>query len=152
MSSRLRQFLFEAYVGDAYRHYRLKKEQPIQIDDQDDNDNIAEFCNMFVIVGTGNTITLELSGVFPITQEIADLIEIYHGVVDPDDSSIRITLHIDQAEVIMDLANRIRKTAHLGETIHNANWHKISARTISSLYRFVRILREYCREREISLR
>jgi hypothetical protein len=146
MSARLRQFLFEAYVGDSFRYYSsLKKDICIQIDDQDEYDHIEEFCNLFVSVAAGERFTLEISGAIPITPETADLVEIYNGSVDREESSLSITLHVRQAEALMDLANRIRQTAHLGERISNPNWHTISARTISSLYRFVRILREYCK-------
>jgi hypothetical protein len=50
-----------------------------------------------------------------------------------------------QAEALVDLAKGIRKTSSFGDMVNNPNWHRVSARTISSLYRFVRILKEYSR-------
>ena len=52
-------------------------------------------------------------------------------------------LSIQQIEAVMDLADRIRKTSFMGETVNNPNWLSMSARTISSLYRFVRIIKDY---------
>jgi hypothetical protein len=42
----------------------------------------------------------------------------------------------------MDLADKIRKTSLSGAP-YNTGWLTVSARTISSLFRFVRIIKEY---------
>jgi hypothetical protein len=144
MSSKLRRYLVEAYFGEKeFITGSVKKDFAIQIDDQDDNDDLIEFCNMFVTVGNRGHFMFELLGRIPLTQNIVDLTEIYNGTVERDPGRIMIRLNIDQIELLMDLAKKIRKTSRMGITIANPQWHRISARTISSIYRFVRIIREY---------
>jgi hypothetical protein len=144
MSSKLRRFLVESYLGEKeIITGSVKKDYAIQIDDQDDNDDLVEFCNMFVTVGKRGHFVFELLGRIPLTQEIVDLAEIYGGSIVRDPGRIMIRLNLNQIEVLMDLANKIRKTSRMGSTIGNHNWHRISARTISSIYRFVRIIKEY---------
>jgi len=72
-----------------------------------------------------------------------DLSEIYKGYADSLQGKLVLNLTTDQIEVVTDLADKIRKTSLLGPVINNQNWLPISARTISSLYRFVRIIKEY---------
>lgn len=146
MSSRLRQFLSESYLGEKeFLTRRIKKDTFIQIDDQDDNDDLTEFCNIFVTVKNRGHFEIELLGRFPVTQDISDLAEIYDGVVDLTEGRVMLDLNVNQVEAIMDLAKKIRKTSRLGAKVNNRNWHRISARTISSLYRFVRLIKEYQR-------
>ncbi|HON10358.1 MAG TPA: hypothetical protein PLE24_05780 [Chitinispirillaceae bacterium] len=145
MSHRLRQYLLDAYES---RHTlalpaRISADVSIQIDDQDENDKLNEFCNIFCIVKKRDNFRIELSGNFPITQEISDLVDIYEGSTDSVQGRLVLELNVKQIEVIMDLADKIRKTSFMGPRIHNPNWLSISARTISSLYRFVRIVKEY---------
>ncbi|MBN1128983.1 MAG: hypothetical protein JXA71_08355 [Chitinispirillaceae bacterium] len=145
MSAYLRQYLNDAYMSP--RHFFLPKKHlksaPLQIDDQDDGDSINHFCNIFCSVGRKNTFTIELKGRFPITREIADLVEIYNGYTEPQAGRVVVTLTLDQIEVLRDLSDRIRKTSFMGDLVNNPEWLSISARTISSLYRFMRIMKEY---------
>jgi hypothetical protein len=145
MSARLRQYLLDAYENRRAVHLprKIPRDMPVQIDDQDDSDNLDEFCNIFCTIGSGGKFRIELAGNFPITREMVDLSEIYDGSYDPVNQSIRLQLNYDKVDVLMDLAEKIRKTAFMGDTINNSNWLRISARTISSLYRFVRIIKEY---------
>ena len=144
MSSKLRRYLVEAYFGEKeFITGSVKKDFAIQIDDQDDNDDLVEFCNMFVTVGKRGHFVFELLGRIPLTQDIVDLAEIYNGTVERNPGRIMIRLNVDQIELLMDLAKNIRKTSRMGLAIANPSWHRISARTISSIYRFVRIIREY---------
>jgi hypothetical protein len=144
MSSKLRRYLVEAYFGEKeFITGPVKKDFAIQIDDQDDNDDLVEFCNMFVTVGKRGHFVFELLGHIPLTQDIVDLAEIYNGTVERNPGRITIRLNVDQIELLMDLAKNIRKTSRMGLSIANPRWHRISARTISSIYRFVRIVREY---------
>jgi hypothetical protein len=146
MSSRLRQFLIESYFSDKeFLTRKVKKDVFIQIDDQDDNDDLTEFCNIFVTVRNRGRFEIELLGRIPVTQDIWDLAEIYGGFVDLDAGRIVLQLDVNQIEVLMDLARKIRKTSRLGGKVRNLNWQRISARTISSLYRFVRTIKEYQR-------
>jgi hypothetical protein len=145
MSIKLRQYLIDAYEARPSAIFRFKsnKSIPIQIDDQDDLDRINEFCNIFCNVKSNSKFSLELIGNFPISSEIADLAEIYNGFADPLNGRIYLELSPERIGVLTDLADKIRKTSFLGDKINNANWLPISARTISSLYRFVRIIKEY---------
>jgi len=145
MSTQLRRYLFEEYDSRKISPYSQKIDQqvPIQIDDQDDSDNINEFCNIFCTVLKNDHFLIELSGTFPITTNMSDLIEIYNGSINRDHGSLMLELRTSQIEAIMDLADRIRKTALMGKLVSNPSWLAISARTISSLYRFVRIVKEY---------
>ncbi len=145
MSYQLSQFLIDAY---DYHHVTTSKQNkglnfPIQIDDQDDNDKLNEFCNIFVTVKPKDIIKLELIGNFPITKELVDLSTSLNGFTDTLQSKLVLYLKIDQIDVIMNIADIIRKTSFLGPVISNPNWLTISSRTISSLYRFARIIKEY---------
>jgi hypothetical protein len=145
MASELRQYLLDVYKS---RHAfslpkKYLKTTPVQIDDQDNNDSISDFCNIFCCVGPRNTITLEFLGRFPITRELADLVEIYGGSIDSRTGKMTLKLKIDQIEVLRDVSEKIRKTSFMGDTANNTSWLTVSARTISSLYRFMRIIKEY---------
>jgi hypothetical protein len=148
MSSHLHSFLVEAYERPGL-HLRKgpRAVQPIQVDDQDDNDVLTDFCTIFVTVKKRGQMEIELSGAMPITQEIADLAEIYEGYVELSVPA-RIVMHVShlQIEVLADLAAKLRRTADLGATVGNPNWFRNCSRTISSLHRFVRIIKEYQRE------
>lgn len=145
MSSHLRYYLFEAYKSQYNFSLPRKylKTAPIQIDDQDDNDSITDFCNIFCSIGPKNSITLELIGRFPVTRELSDLIEIYGGTAEPSAGKIVVKLTPDQIEVLRDISDKLRRTSFMGDLVNNPSWLSISARTISSLYRFMRILKEY---------
>ena len=145
MASYLQQYLFDVYKS---RHvFSLPKKHfktaPIQIDDQDDNDPITDFCNIFCSVGPKNSITLEFYGRFPITKELADLVEIYGGFTEPLKEKMVVRLTVDQIEVLRDFSDKLRKTSFMGDLVNNPSWLTVSARTISSLYRFMRIIKEY---------
>jgi len=148
MSSALRRYLIEAYAGHReILPEKVRKDFPIQIDDQDDNDILSDFCTIFVVVKKNKRFEIELSGKIPITLEICDFAEIYNGFADQPSGKIVLNLTLRQIEALIDLGKIIRKTAASGEAVDNPNWHRISARTISSLYRFVRIIKEYVRSR-----
>jgi hypothetical protein len=144
MSRRLQQYLFDTYTTNGY-HYitKIKRDFPIQVDDQDDNDILTDFCNVFVTVGRKDHFEIEILGNMPITQEIEDFAEIYQGAVDREEGRITLCLNPNQVEALVDLATLIRKTSYLGESVGNTSWHKISARTISTLYRLARTVKEY---------
>jgi hypothetical protein len=146
MSYLLRQYLLDAYAANRdILPGKIRKDFPIQIDDQDDDDNLSEFCNIFVTVKKNSRFEIDIFGNIPITQEISDFAEIYGGFTEKTSGRIVLNISPRQAEALIDLAKKIRKTASLGDSVNNANWHRTSARTISSLYRFVRILKEYSR-------
>jgi len=152
MSYQLSQFLIDAY---DYHHVTPSIQKkginfPIQIDDQDDNDKLNEFCNIFVTVKPKDILKLELLGNFPVTKELVDLSTSLNGYIDPLQSKLVLYLKTDQIDVIMDFADRIRKTSFLGPAISNPNWLTISSRTISSLYRFARIIKEYQASKKIA--
>lgn len=145
MSAHLRNYLFDAYKSprNFYLPKANMKTAVLQIDDQDDSDSITEFCNIFCSVVKKNEFTIELSGRFPITEEIADLVEIYNGAVDRSAGKLSVTLNLNQIAVIRDLSDKLRKTSFMGDMVNNPGWLAVSARTISSIYRFMRIIEEY---------
>ena len=150
MSIRFRQYLLDAYVGSGRNptlRQKISRDIAIQIDDQEDNDILSTFCTIFVTVGKKNKFDLELFGAIPITSEIADLAEIYDGYADEKIGKIHMKLSLQQIEAVSDLAAKIRKTAQLGNVVRNPGWDRLSARTISSLRRFVRVAHEYVKSR-----
>jgi hypothetical protein len=150
MSSYLQQYLFDVYKSQHIFTLPNKhlKTEPIQIDDQDDNDPITDFCNIFCIVGPKNVITLEFYGRFPITKELTDIIEIYGGFADSSAGKMMVKFSPDQIEVLRDISDKLRKTSLMGDLVNNPSWLAVSARTISSLYRFMRIIKEYKQSRQ----
>jgi hypothetical protein len=86
---------------------------------------------------------VEICGGIPVTQELADFAEIYNGMAEPSKNRIVLYICPVQIEALIDLAMRIKKTAELGYAVENQNWEKICARTVSSIYRFVRVIKEY---------
>lgn len=152
MSSKLRHYLYDNYATNGHRYLRkLTKTFPIQIDDQDDSDILSDFCNIFVTVGKHNSIRIELSGAMPITREIEDFAEIYQGSADRASGRLCLCLNPEQIEALYDLAALIRRTADMGEAVGNPTWRRVSARTISSLYRFVRVINEYRQTKRVQL-
>jgi hypothetical protein len=152
VSSKLRRYLLDAYAGTReVLPEKIRKDFPIQIDDQDDDDPVSDFCNIFVIVKKNNCFEIELFGNPPISHEIEDLAEIYGGFANEQSKRIVMTLSTQQIEALIDLAKRIRNTVAGQVTAGPATWHNASARTISSLYRFVRIIKEYSRSSTSSL-
>ena len=145
MSFRLQQFLLESYETrrTSSPPRRIGHDYPIQIDDQDDNDNLNEFCNVFCIVMRRNRFRIDLIGNFPVSQQMIDLVDIYNGTVVRAQNRLSLPLSINQIEAVMDLAERIKKTSFMGDAVNNPDWIAVSARTVSSLYRFVRIIKEY---------
>lgn len=144
MASRLREYLQKAYESRRERVMRRNgHELPIQIDDQDDNDNINEFCTVFVQVGRKDELEVELEGALPVTREMADLAEIYHGKANADRGQVVLHLSTAQIDALQDLAALVKKTAGNGTVRTNPDWFKVAARTASSLQRFVRLIHEY---------
>jgi hypothetical protein len=151
MSAALHKHLTKTFVSGKNFSLNRPKSGFIQVDDQDDYDNIADFVNIFVSVKKQNHFHIELTGKMVITQDMADLVEIYQGKVNPVANYVCLTLHPKQIEVLQDLAGLIRKTATIGDLVGNPHWHKYSARTISTLNRFVRCIQEYVTLRQKQL-
>ena len=145
MSARLRHYLAEAYKSQ--RNFTLPRNlvrrAPIQVDDQDDTDSVIDFCNIFCSVTRNRYLTIEISGRFPVTKELSDLVEIYGGATNAAAGKLVMTLTLDQIEVLRDVSDLLRKTSFMGDMVNNPSWLSVSARTISSLYRFIRIIKEY---------
>ena len=147
MSRKLRNFLVYTYtLRDDYRPSKIRKEYPIQIDDQDPNDNIAQFCNVFVTVGDRNTFILELCGNFPVMRKLIDLAEIYEGGFIAEKKKVIFHLNFDRIEVIRDICEILKDSATMGESVENPEWIHMSARTVSTLNRFSRTIKEYLNE------
>jgi hypothetical protein len=144
MSTKLRHYVYDTYAINGHRYFKkVTKRYPIQFDDQDDSDVLSDFCNVFVLIGRNNMIRVELAGTMPVTREMRDFVEIYDGSIDKETGRLSLCLNPDQIEALYDLAALIRRTAESGDRVGNANWRTISARTVSTLYRFVRVIKEY---------
>lgn len=115
----------------------------IQIDDQDDNDNINEFCNVFCTVLNKKKFRIDLTGNFPITDGIADLADIYNGFIDRTINRLSLILDFKQIDVVADLADKIKKATFVQDDNNSGTLIPMSARTISTLYRFVRTVKEF---------
>ncbi|MGD9201454.1 MAG: hypothetical protein PVI26_07830 [Chitinispirillia bacterium] len=152
MIQSFRQYLLETYITNQFPYtHKIYNKPFIQIDDQDDKDNINEFVNIFIIPKRRYNFVLEICGLIPITQEMADLAEIYQGKANFNLNKITLTLHPKIIDVVIDLAGLIRKSSSMGDTVGNSHWKEISGRTISSLYRFVRIVKDYVSLKESQL-
>ena len=150
MSSGLWKYLCETYFSTRQIvNTRFNKKNFIQIDDQDDNDTISTFCNIFINYKNYNTFEIELIGNIPITKEMADLAEIYNGNADTYNRRIHFILKPQQIEVISHLTTLIKQTTALGDSVDNTHWFIISARTISSLNRFIRVVKEYSQHKQM---
>ena len=148
----LKQHIYESYNHKSYSYPKSTQKKPfLQIDDQTDYDNLDEFCNIFVNFKKKNFFEVELIGSIPITQEIADLAEIYNGGVDTTMNKVSLTINPRQIDAIIDLASMIRKTSSMGNFVGNPSWPHVSARTISSLHRFSRVIKEYVATRQKQL-
>jgi hypothetical protein len=148
MSKRLRQFLHEAYAGHEQAVFPYTRRLAVvQIDYQDDNDSLDEFCNVFVSIGKNESFDVELSGRIPISDAMVDLAEIYGGFADRNGGRLVLRLNPDRIDALEDLAAKLKATAHLGSQAGNPAWDSISARTVSSLRRFIRLIRDFRKER-----
>jgi hypothetical protein len=148
MAPKLLDFLREAYEPrktDVARE--LRHDVPIQVDDQDDYDNVSEFCNVFVAVRKRNVLRVELEGRFPLTDELRGLAQEHGGLVDPQRGRVSLLVPLAQTGLLLDLAQQIKNTSQTGDTVGNPNWHKISARTVSSLHRLARLIDEYVQQK-----
>ena len=152
MVNSFRRYLIDAYSLNENLYFTKTRQLPfIQIDDQDDRDNITEFVNIFITPKRKYNFELELLGPMPITQEMVDLAEIYRGKANLKIGKITLELNPKIIDVVLDLAAIIRKSSSLGESIGNDQWERISGRTISSLYRFVRIVKDFISLKESQL-
>ena len=142
MSVNLKLYLLEHYKEEWESSFP-SSQQFIQIDDQNSNDNFQTFCNIFITFKRGNSFELEINGKFPITPEIEDICDIYKGYANIHRKRLLLHLDTNKIAVIDDLANMLKTTVHMGESIDNPDWKQISARTVGSLKRVSRILREY---------
>ena len=142
MSVSLKKYLLEHYK-EEWDNNPTTPQPFIQIDDQDSHDNFQTFCNIFITFKKNRSFELEITGKFPITPEIEDICEIYKGYANIHRKRAVLHLDTDKIAVINDLANILKSTSHLGDTIDNPDWSQISARTVGSLKRVARILKGY---------
>jgi|WetSurMetagenome_2_1015567.scaffolds.fasta_scaffold00565_15 hypothetical protein len=144
MSARLWRYLAESYLVEKdFLREMESMDSTIQIDDMEDHDDLTQFCALFVTVGKRDDFVFEALGGIPLSQELVDLVEIYGGTVEREPCRVVVSLTTAQIEVLTDFAGHIKKTSRAAGIIENRNWQHISARTISSIYRFVRIIKEY---------
>jgi hypothetical protein len=152
MSIKFRQYILDAYAGNReIMPEKIRKDFPIQIDDQDDFDSMTDFCNIFVTIKKNNCFEIELFGNIPHSKKISDLSEIYGGSCNEHGGRIVMNLSVQQIEALVDLAKMIRESVSSDQSLLQENRKRIMARTISSLYRFVRIVNEFSRLKTASL-
>lgn len=148
MPLHLRQYLLSHY-DDGCGHILQKggargaSSSFIQVDDRDDNDSLTDFCNIFCTVTSSRNIRLELTGKFPITDGMAGLAERCGGYVDRARGRLMMVVSVGQSAAVDELAQLVKQTARMGALAGNPAWFRISARTVSSVLRFGRVMREY---------
>ena len=142
MPKTLKTYLIHAYSTDK-DSFIAKSSKFIQIDDQNDTDNIQTFCNLFITFLTPHQFELELTGKFPITPQISDICEIYQGYANIHRKRLTLKLDKHKTDVVDHLAELLKETSELGATADNREWEHMCARSISSLKRLSRTLRDY---------
>ena len=146
MQSKLCQYLLEYYEGGRGSFRKRggsRRNVFIHIDDRDDGDSLTDFCNIFCSFVSGKSLCIELTGRFPITKEMADFAEARGGFADVERGTLSLNVSVGGVAAVDELASLVKNTARMGSIIGNPNWFRISARTVSSLLRFGRVLREY---------
>jgi hypothetical protein len=145
MPSQLFHYIFDTYdCRHSFPHSPSTANHfPIQIDDQDDDDNLNEFCNIYCTIMNKKQFRIDLIGNIPITENIVDLVEIYNGMIDRSIGRLSLLLTIDQIDAVKDLAEKIKKVTFIDDDPKNNKKISSSARTLSSLYRFVRTIKEF---------
>lgn len=144
MPKSLKTYLHNAYATEKDTAFPWSNKF-IQIDDQNDNDNIQTFCNIFLTFLSPKSFELELNGKFPITPKIRDICEIYQGYANIHRKRITLRLDQDKCDVIDSLTEMLKETSLLGDSVDNREWEQMCARTISSLKRLSRTLRAFKR-------
>jgi len=146
MRPQLFQYLMERYENDHggfWQRGGSNRNVFIHIDDRDDGDSLTDFCNIFCSAVSGKRLRLELTGRFPVTEEMAAFAEAHGGFTDIERGVLAMNISAEQAAAVDELASLVKNTARMGSIIGNPGWFRISARTVSSLLRFGRVLREY---------
>jgi len=145
MRPQLYKYLLERYEdGRSNLRWRSgsKGNGLVHIDDRGDGDSLTDFCNIFCTV-SGKRLCLELTGRFPITDEMSDFAKAHGGFTDAERGMLAVNISAEQTRVVDELAQLVKNTASMGFVVGSAGWFRISARTVSSLLRFGRVLREY---------
>jgi len=143
--NKLYKYLLEHYENgqSGFRQWGgSKRDGFIHVDDRDDGDSLTDFCNIFCTV-SGKRLRIELTGRFPVTSEMADFAKAHGGFTDVERGMLALNILADQAQAVDELAHLVKKTANMGSIVGSSGWFRISARTVSSLLRFGRVLREY---------
>lgn len=141
----LRHYLFAVFGG--YRDGRQKNRDKIgaiKVDDEGThNDYYQYFCRISVRVpdSEDGTFELELCNP-PLNVEVEELVKEHGGKVkrsqcDPLDTSIKMTLNLDQRDFLAELAAEIRRIVgrKRRRDYHVKAWCKVAPRTSDSLLR-----------------
>ena len=140
MSRQLRKYLHDAYTANPYlQDKRHAKDLYYQIDDQNEYDHIVGFVNIFARVPGKNTVEIELRGDFPQTAEIISTVKSRGGSIDWTVRAVKFRIDAADPSFIAEFSELLRQSVPRG----SESWRKNSARTISSLARFARIIKGF---------
>jgi len=143
VSSSFAQLLVQAYPMQNYSELNV-----FQVDDQTDEDDIEEFCNIWVKIKSPFTpqFELELVGIKPITPQIRDLIEIYNGTINERYHQLTVSLHVKQVAMLEDLADVISILKPTHSPLRTSTFYEIRDRTAYSLHKFSTITSQWCKD------
>lgn len=144
MASRLYQYLLDIYEPRRERSvFNGHEREPIQIDDQNDQDNVGRFCTVFTTVGRRERMLVEIEGALPPCEDLWHFAESNGGRVDPKAGRIGMEVTPATMWILSDLATRLRRSADDPSSTDNPDWPSVSRRTADSLDRFVCAVREF---------
>ncbi len=147
----------DEYAGTGRVSLRgVKWDTPIQIDDQDDNDTLVQFCNIWVKVCAMGKMELEIWGNFPYTQEVGTYIERFGGRYSSQRKSLTLFIRVRELELLLEMADLFERLSSMPVTnaewsagYRNPLWHSVALRTAGSLRRFVNTVLQYRRLRDV---
>jgi hypothetical protein len=157
MSKKLFRYLMDEYAGTGKVSLRgVKWDTPIQIDDQDDNDTLVQFCNMWVNVYAMGRMELEIWGNFPCTDEVRACIARFGGRYSSQRKSLILFIRVREIELLLEMADLFERLSSMPNKnvewstgYRNPSWHSVALRTAGSLRRFVNTVLQYRRLRDV---
>jgi|GEM_PF-2354241 len=145
--SRLRDHLLDAY--DGYADKRIKNrslDRPIKINDKDSHDVYPHYCSILVRVPdrTGEALTLPLQHC-PHNPDLIALVKKHGGTAITSDHGcdIQLNLNANQIGTVTSLANAISEVTKKGSRYPNPNWKWTCPKTVDSLRRLAKVLKDY---------
>jgi hypothetical protein len=136
----LKRFLrsvYEAREPAARRPGRT--DAPVQVDDQNDSDNVAEFCTVFVTVRR-SVLRIVLEGPIPAVVVFPSSCRSEASTSAQGHSRITIRVPASRIESLLEVAEALLAVPH---SAASRTWAPVAERTARSLERLVRAVREY---------